>query len=110
MALISETGEKRCRDYQCGSTQSNNPLYLHHDQHVPFDDDRTCYCLNWVVHSVSALYRRDLAQDFPLRLDLVVEVKAILTAPRLVPFECALRNQDMKIDEGPDLWLRIAVR
>ena len=47
-----------------------------------------------------ALHRQDLAQDFPFSYEPVVEITAILTAPRLVPFERALRNQNMEIVQG----------
>ena len=43
------------------------------------------------------LHRRDLAQDFPFCFEPVVKVTDILTTPRLVPFERALRNQSIEI-------------
>ena len=47
-----------------------------------------------------ALHRRDLAQDFPFSFEPVVEITAILTTPRLVPVERALRNQNIEIVQG----------
>jgi len=46
-----------------------------------------------------------LAQDFPLRIKPIVEIKAILKPTGLIPFECAFCNQDMKIVAEPNLWL-----
>ena len=46
------------------------------------------------------LHRRDLAQDFPFSFEPVVDITAILTTPRLVPFERALRNQNIEIVQG----------
>jgi hypothetical protein len=37
MALIGETGEKRGRDKTDDSAQYNNPLSLHHDDHLPYE-------------------------------------------------------------------------
>jgi hypothetical protein len=52
----------------------------------------------------ASLDRRDLAQDLSFGFKPVVEIKAIPKAPRLVPFEGALRDQDTKIIAWPDLW------
>jgi hypothetical protein len=41
-----------------------------------------------------------LAQDFPFSFEPVVDITAILTTPRLVPFERALRNQNIEIVQG----------
>jgi hypothetical protein len=41
-----------------------------------------------------------LAQDFPFSFEPVVEITTILTAPRFVPFERALRNQNIEIVQG----------
>jgi hypothetical protein len=49
------------------------------------------------------LGQRDLPQDFPFSFQPVIEITAILTTPRLVPFTCALRNQSMEIVAGSNL-------
>jgi hypothetical protein len=46
-----------------------------------------------------------LAQDFPFCFEPVVKITAILTTPRLVPFECALRNQSIEIVQGQTRFL-----
>jgi hypothetical protein len=46
------------------------------------------------------LGQRDLPQDFPFSFEPVVEITAILTTSRLVPFERALRNQNIEIVQG----------
>ncbi|MEK6763398.1 MAG: hypothetical protein AABY96_11855 [Nitrospirota bacterium] len=60
----------------------------------------TRYYWNGVVDSVSWSTSADLAQEFPFSFEPVVEITAILTAPRLVPFEHALRNQNTEIVQG----------
>lgn len=68
--------------------------------HVNPSKVATRYYWNGVVDSVSGLHRRDLAQDFPFSFEPVVEITAILTTPRLVQFERALRNQNIEIVQG----------
>jgi hypothetical protein len=46
-----------------------------------------------------------LAQDFPFSFEPVVEITAILTTPRLVPFERALRNQSIEIVQDQTRFL-----